>query len=112
MISQKTRWFWVFSDEGRKWPFTDRENIHSTQSWVRSKSRGGVTFFLRRYSVSDLLDVPNGSLVQQLQKVVEFAKDHVLNCSLCSQKGFICEVCDDPRVIYPFFMESTYQVNF
>lgn len=66
---------------------------------------------VHQYSVSDLLDIPNGTLAQQLQKVVEFARNHVINCWLCSQKGFICEVCNNPKVIYPFDMDSTYRVS-
>ena len=66
---------------------------------------------VHQYSVSDLLDVPNGVLAQQLKKIIDFAKDHVMNCWLCSQKGFICEVCKDPKVIYPFDVESTYRVS-
>ncbi|CAD0195395.1 unnamed protein product [Chrysodeixis includens] len=44
------------------------------------------------YTISDLAQIPNGSLALQLEKVVNFAKTHVLECWLCSQKGFICEV--------------------
>ncbi|XP_034936117.1 uncharacterized protein Plekhm1 [Chelonus insularis] len=66
---------------------------------------------IHQYSVTDLLDVPSGVLAQQLQKVVEFARNHVLNCWLCRQKGFICEVCNNPKVIYPFDMESTYRCS-
>ncbi|XP_069693880.1 pleckstrin homology domain-containing family M member 1 isoform X2 [Periplaneta americana] len=61
------------------------------------------------YSVADLLQIPSGQLAQLLHKVVAFAKGHVLSCWLCSQKGFICEVCNNPKVIYPFDMESTYR---
>ncbi|KAJ9583383.1 hypothetical protein L9F63_022249, partial [Diploptera punctata] len=61
------------------------------------------------YSVADLLQIPSGALAQLLQKVVTFAKGHVLSCWLCKQKGFICEVCNNPKVIYPFDMESTYR---
>ncbi|GBP41472.1 Pleckstrin homology domain-containing family M member 3 [Eumeta japonica] len=43
------------------------------------------------YTISDLAQIPNGSLALQLEKVVQFAKSHVLDCWLCSQKGFICE---------------------
>ncbi|XP_077279331.1 pleckstrin homology and RUN domain containing M1 [Temnothorax americanus] len=64
---------------------------------------------VHQYSVSDLLDIPNGILAQQLQKVVEFARNHVINCWLCSQKGFICEVCNDAKVIYPFDTEFTFR---
>ncbi|XP_049804747.1 run domain Beclin-1-interacting and cysteine-rich domain-containing protein isoform X1 [Schistocerca nitens] len=61
------------------------------------------------YAVSDLFQIPSGSLAQLLQRVVSFGRQHVLNCWLCSQKGFICEVCNNPKVIYPFDVDSTYQ---
>ncbi|XP_050673209.1 uncharacterized protein LOC126971103 [Leptidea sinapis] len=61
------------------------------------------------YTISDLAQIPNGSLVSQLEKVVSFAKIHVLECWLCSQKGFICEVCRDPKILYPFDTSTTYR---
>ena len=54
------------------------------------------------YTISDLAQIPNYSLALQLEKVVNFAKSHVMDCWLCSQKGFICEVCQDPKILYPF----------
>ncbi|XP_050354518.1 uncharacterized protein LOC126776244 [Nymphalis io] len=64
---------------------------------------------LHTYTISDLAQIPNGSLALQLEKVVQFAKSHVLDCWLCSQKGFICEVCRDPKILYPFETSSTYR---
>ncbi|XP_014208755.1 uncharacterized protein LOC106639575 isoform X2 [Copidosoma floridanum] len=64
---------------------------------------------VHQYTVFDLLDIPSGTLAQQLQKVVEFARNHIIGCWLCSQKGFICEICNNPKVIYPFDTQSTYQ---
>lgn len=66
---------------------------------------------VHQYSISDLYDISNGILAQQLQNVVEFARNHVINCWLCSQKGFICEICNNPKVIYPFDMGTTYRVS-
>lgn len=63
------------------------------------------------YTMSDLAQIPNGSLVMQLEKVVNFARTHVLECWLCSQKGFICEVCRDPKILYPFETSSTYRCD-
>ncbi|XP_041974570.1 sorting nexin-29 [Aricia agestis] len=63
------------------------------------------------YTISDLAQIPNSSLVLQLEKVVNFAKSHVLDCWLCSQKGFICEVCRDPKILYPFETSSTYRCD-
>ncbi|XP_013193172.2 uncharacterized protein LOC106136994 [Amyelois transitella] len=63
------------------------------------------------YTIADLAQIPNGSLALQLEKVVSFAKGHVLDCWLCSQKGFICEVCRDPKVLYPFETGTTYRCD-
>ncbi|XP_011314455.1 sorting nexin-29 [Fopius arisanus] len=92
----------------RAYLFTCREPIiDSLQKKVAPREY--LYEHVHQYSVSDLLDVPTGTLAQQLQKVVEFARNHVLNCWLCSQKGFICEICSNPKVIYPFDMESTFR---
>lgn len=61
------------------------------------------------YAPVDLRDTNNGSLETTLQAIVEFAVEHVRACSLCSQKGFVCEFCNDPRIIYPFELELTRQ---
>lgn len=63
------------------------------------------------YTISDLAQIPNGSLALQLEKVVSFAKSHVLDCWLCSQKGFICEVCRDSKILYPFETSTTYRCD-
>ncbi|CAH2229626.1 jg27445 [Pararge aegeria aegeria] len=63
------------------------------------------------YTISDLAQIPNSSLALQLEKVVSFAKSHVLDCWLCSQKGFICEVCKDSKILYPFETSSTYRCD-
>ncbi|XP_015607483.1 uncharacterized protein LOC107273615 isoform X2 [Cephus cinctus] len=92
----------------RAYLFTCREPIiESLQKKVSPKDY--LYEHVHQYAVSDLADIPNGALAMQLQKVIEFARNHVMNCWLCSQKGFICEVCDNPKVIYPFDMESTYR---
>ncbi|KAL2715799.1 pleckstrin homology domain-containing family M member 1 [Vespula squamosa] len=92
----------------RAYLFTCREPvIESLQRYVTPREY--LYEHVHQYSLSDLLDIPNGTLARQLQKVVEFARNHVINCWLCSQKGFICEVCNNPKVIYPFDMDSTYR---
>ena len=60
----------------------------------------------------DLLQVPTASLANSLRKVIKFASKHVYGCRLCSQKGFICELCNNPKVIYAFEVDATYRVNY
>ncbi|XP_043264284.1 pleckstrin homology domain-containing family M member 1 [Colletes gigas] len=94
----------------RAYLFTCREPIiESLQK--KLTPRDYLYEHVHQYSVVDLLDIPNGILAQQLQKVIQFARCHVINCWLCSQKGFICEICNNPNVIYPFDMESTYRCD-
>ncbi|KAJ8255231.1 hypothetical protein GJAV_G00202570 [Gymnothorax javanicus] len=59
------------------------------------------------YSLADLQQVIDGKLAPFLSKVIKFASSHVYSCSLCSEKGFICELCQNGQVIYPFQESAT-----
>lgn len=63
------------------------------------------------YSVSDLSLIQNGALEEMLKKIVVFGRNHIFNCALCSVKGFICEFCRKPKVIYPFEIDETTRCN-
>lgn len=57
------------------------------------------------------MQVPTRELAHDLQKIVGFAMKHVYSCGLCTQKGFICEICSNPKEIYPFELDTTYRVR-
>lgn len=59
------------------------------------------------YSLADLQQVIEGKLAPFLGKVIKFATSHVYSCSLCSQKRFICEICNNGEILYPFEDIST-----
>ncbi|KAM9342202.1 pleckstrin homology domain-containing family M member 3 [Pholidichthys leucotaenia] len=59
------------------------------------------------YSLADLQQVIDGKLAPFLSKVIKFASSHVFSCSLCREKGFICELCHNRQVIYPFQENAT-----
>ncbi|XP_077392455.1 pleckstrin homology domain-containing family M member 3 [Festucalex cinctus] len=59
------------------------------------------------YSIADLQQVIDGHLAPFLSKVIKFASAHVLGCTLCRQKGFICELCHSGHLIYPFQDSAT-----
>lgn len=63
------------------------------------------------YSLEDLIQVKSGALKNVLQNVVNFGRQHVLNCMLCCLKGFYCEICKSPQIIYPFDTESVYRCD-
>ena len=40
-----------------------------------------------------------------------FSVGLILLLQLCSQKGYVCEGCHNSEVIYPFDVDTTYQVT-
>lgn len=60
------------------------------------------------YSTFDMLQVPSGALNRTLQRAIAFARKHISSCQLCAAKGFVCEICRDPAVIYAFDMDVTH----
>lgn len=65
---------------------------------------------IHRYSMADLQMIPKGLLADQLRKAITFGRQHILDCVICSQKGFICEICQSDRVLYPFDVTTTFKV--
>ncbi|KAL1132193.1 hypothetical protein AAG570_010150 [Ranatra chinensis] len=62
------------------------------------------------YSIADLVEISSGALAQFLQKLIKTSQDHVSSCCLCSQKGFICELCRNPKAVYPFELDTSFRV--
>ena len=55
------------------------------------------------YSLNDLYDIKQGQLLPELQKAHDRWEQHIRQeCELCQAKGFICEICKDRSIIYPF----------
>lgn len=59
------------------------------------------------FSLCDLQDVGGGFLETRLRQAICEGRTHVLACQVCSQKGFICEVCHDSGIVYPFDVHTT-----
>ncbi|KAL3994923.1 hypothetical protein ACH3XW_23715 [Acanthocheilonema viteae] len=62
---------------------------------------------IQLYSFTDLLTVLSGHMESHLNNLLNFTAEHIRRCLLCSQKGFICEICSSAEVIYPFQLEVT-----
>ena len=54
--------------------------------------------------------ISTGQLVPSIRRAVVWGRNHVLGCSLCSARGFICELCKKDEVIYPFQIGNTHTV--
>ncbi|ODM90800.1 Pleckstrin y domain-containing family M member 3 [Orchesella cincta] len=64
---------------------------------------------IHMYSLTDLLAIPNRSLATLLTKLVSTGSAHILSCTICREKGFICEVCRSPQVVFPFELERIFK---
>ncbi|GAB0098946.1 uncharacterized protein DMENIID0001_147580 [Sergentomyia squamirostris] len=93
----------------RAYLFTcNREILEKFQEQVCGKTY--LYEHIHRYSIGDLTQqIPKGSLRPLLQKAINFGQEHILNCRLCSQKGFICEICKSQKVLYPFNIDTTFR---
>ncbi|XP_066442984.1 pleckstrin homology domain-containing family M member 1 isoform X2 [Eleutherodactylus coqui] len=59
------------------------------------------------YSVRDLKQIAAGEFECFLQSALQFASSHVYRCDRCSQRGFICQICNQEEIIYPFQFDTT-----
>lgn len=54
------------------------------------------------YSVADLIGVENGTLVDFLNKQFAIFEQHIRKCDLCTGRGYLCEICNNVEVLFPF----------
>ncbi|XP_068275034.1 pleckstrin homology domain-containing family M member 1 [Nyctibius grandis] len=64
-----------------------------------------------KYSVADLRQIADGLFETFLQSLLQFASHHVYNCDLCTQRGFICQICNSSDIIFPFEFDTTTRCN-
>ncbi|NXB41122.1 PKHM1 protein, partial [Eulacestoma nigropectus] len=60
-----------------------------------------------KYSVADLRQIADGVFETFLQSLLQFASHHVYSCDLCTQRGFICQICNSSNIIFPFEFDTT-----
>ncbi|XP_061666736.1 pleckstrin homology domain-containing family M member 1 [Syngnathoides biaculeatus] len=59
------------------------------------------------YSVRDLREIAEEQYTSYLASLCQFASSHVFRCDLCTQRGFICQMCHSDDIIFPFQFDST-----
>ncbi|XP_077153494.1 protein associated with UVRAG as autophagy enhancer [Ranitomeya variabilis] len=61
-----------------------------------------LTEELHLFTLADLYNVKQKSLLPGLRELLALAVAHVEKCELCEAKGFFCEFCQNSDVIFPF----------
>lgn len=51
--------------------------------------------------------IAEGTYEGFLKALIEFASQHVYHCDLCTQRGFICQICHHHDIIFPFEFDTT-----
>lgn len=59
------------------------------------------------YSVKDLRQIAEGVYANFLLTLIQYASSHVYQCDLCTQRGFICQICHAGDIIFPFQFDIT-----
>ncbi|KAE8283955.1 Pleckstrin-like proteiny domain-containing family M member 1 [Larimichthys crocea] len=59
------------------------------------------------YSVKDLRQIAEGEYANYLMTQSQYASAHVSHCDLCTQRGFICQICHADDIIFPFQFDTT-----
>ncbi|KAI5609748.1 pleckstrin-likey domain-containing family M member 1 isoform 1 [Silurus asotus] len=59
------------------------------------------------YSVLDFRQIADGQYESFLQSLIQFSCNHVHHCDLCTQRGFICQICNTDEIIFPFQFDTT-----
>ncbi|XP_037879879.1 differentially expressed in FDCP 8 homolog isoform X1 [Glossina fuscipes] len=54
------------------------------------------------YSINDLQQTESGALTEFLYKVFNTFDNHIRNCPMCKAKAYICEICSNDEVIFPY----------
>ncbi|XP_076269262.1 run domain Beclin-1-interacting and cysteine-rich domain-containing protein rubicon isoform X2 [Rhynchophorus ferrugineus] len=66
------------------------------------------SYFLAKpdeYSMDDLVKIKNGEMKNKLKFLVDICCRHTSECKLCIARGYICEVCKDGEIIFPWQMK-------
>lgn len=55
------------------------------------------------YSIRDLVDLNNGTLLEELRAAYDIMHGHITQiCKLCKARGHLCEICGNDEVIFPW----------
>ena len=57
------------------------------------------------YSFEIMFMIKKSSLYDRFKNVITQVIEHIRRCQVCSQQGFICEICSKKELLYPFDIE-------
>ncbi|GJQ66947.1 hypothetical protein Trydic_g7961 [Trypoxylus dichotomus] len=64
------------------------------------------------YSLENLVNIRNGEMKRRLRFLAEISWRHIHECQLCSARGFICEICQEQDIIFPWQQRTVSRSTF
>ena len=101
-LRRKLRYVDAYLSTCKNGTSADKTQFHK-MLWPRSYLYEDIDM----YAIRDLEEIHwGGKLVNLLNSAFSFAFNHITKCVLCSGKGFICEICREDQVLFPFDFDS------
>lgn len=83
--------------------FVGCRNASANRLLLLLQSRQHFVENANMYSMQDLIDIENKSLIPILDKIHTMFSNHIRReCEICRNRGFICEICNSNQIIFPF----------
>lgn len=80
-----------------------RDALEKDLPWQLVKDKHYLLKDTSHYSIQDLIDVKNATLINKMKAVRETLEKHIKeDCKVCSGQGYNCELCGVRDVLYPF----------
>lgn len=65
---------------------------------------------IHHYSLQDMFEVESGTLTEFVMTNTTRLIDHIYNCQICRERGFVCEFCNNnKKILFPFQLQSVIQ---
>ncbi len=58
------------------------------------------------YSIEILFKIKQTNYFEVFKKIVNDCIEHIKKCELCSQQGYICGICNNNELLYPFELDK------
>lgn len=96
-----------------KWNWNNLDFAKTTMNFitqchnVKGESTNGHSSELYLLMSDLFFQIADGQYTTYLLTLLNYASNHVFQCELCLQRGFICQMCHSNEIIFPFQFDTT-----
>ncbi|XP_075229350.1 differentially expressed in FDCP 8 homolog isoform X2 [Lycorma delicatula] len=80
-----------------------KDALQQDLPWSLVKTKHYLLKDNEHYSIQDLIEIKNTTLIIKMKAIRDKIEKHIKkDCKICSAQGYLCELCGDKNVVYPF----------